>query len=685
MPPRMLLLLLTSAAAATRAVQEGRLDQQQQQQHTRAVQDGRLKALVQQMTLDEKLGLLHGTPSNYTGATAAVPRLKIPRLLLNDGPQGFRTPPALDRTTTAFPSGLAVAATFDDALAATWAAAVASEFAKKGATVLLGPGLNVARVPRNGRNFEYVSGEDPYLGARMAASIIPAIQAQGVVATAKHYVLNNQETGRIGSNSVIDARTWHEIYLPPFEAAVAHGALAAMCSYNRITLNNVTAWACEHPLTLAYLKGLAPLFVMSDWSATHSTGAVSFLDQEMPADVYFGSALRDAVHTGAIAGAAVDAAVLNVLRAMQRIGALDRAPRGDLQADVSTEAHRAVARRVAAGATVLLKNDGVVPLRTCAGLIIVGNLTQYTVGGGSGYVAGRTVSLFDAFAARCGHAVPVYEDLETETAKRAVATAATVLVVAGASSSEGFDRATLALDDEGTIRQAAALHRHVAVACAAPGAFLTPWRDAVDAVLVLWPGGQELANALVDVVFGAINPTARLPLTLPASDNDLKFTRAMYPGLVDPDPPPGCADPCLRVHYEERLEVGYRRYDAHRIDPAFAFGHGLSYTRFVYANLTVSRSLCSFDVRNVGEVAGAEVAQLYVAPPARSGAPPQQLKGFRKTGVLAPGAAERVEFRFDERTFAAWGPGGWRAVTGTHGLRVGASSRDVRLVGTVDV
>jgi len=247
----------------------------------------------------------------------------------------------------------------------------------------------------------------------------------------------------------------------------------------------------------------------------------------------------------------------------------------------------------------------------------------------------------------------------------------------------GDDR--LALDDEGTIRQAAALHRHVAVACAAPGAFLTPWRDAVDAVLVLWPGGQELANALVDVVFGAINPTARLPLTLPASDNDLKFTRAMYPGLVDPDPPPGCADPCLRVHYEERLEVGYRRYDAHRIDPAFAFGHGLSYTRFVYANLTVSRSLCSFDVRNVGEVAGAEVAQLYVAPPARSGAPPQQLKGFRKTGVLAPGAAERVEFRFDERTFAAWGPGGWRAVTGTHGLRVGASSRDVRLVGTVDV
>ena len=205
-----------------------------------------LQKLINQLTLDEKLGLLHGAPSNYTGATTAITRLGVPRLLLNDGPQGFRAPPSLDGTSTAFPSGLAVAATFDDALAATWAAAIASEFAKKGATVLLGPGLNVARVPFNGRNFEYCSGEDPYLGARMASAIIPAIQSQDVIATAKHYVLNNQETGRIGADSIIDERTWREVYLPPFESAVAHGALSAMCSYNRITLDNVTAWACEH-------------------------------------------------------------------------------------------------------------------------------------------------------------------------------------------------------------------------------------------------------------------------------------------------------------------------------------------------------------------------------------------------------------------------------------------------------
>ena len=205
-----------------------------------------LQKLIKQMTLEEKLGLLHGSASNYTGATTAIARLGVPRLLLNDGPQGFRTPDYLEGTSTAFPSGLAVAATFDDQLAATWAATIASEFAKKGATVLLGPGLNVARVPFNGRNFEYCSGEDPYLGARMASAIIPAIQSQNVIATAKHYVLNNQETGRIGADSIIDERTWREIYLPPFESAVAHGALSAMCSYNRITLSNVTAWACGH-------------------------------------------------------------------------------------------------------------------------------------------------------------------------------------------------------------------------------------------------------------------------------------------------------------------------------------------------------------------------------------------------------------------------------------------------------
>jgi beta-glucosidase len=441
--------------------------------------------------------------------------------------------------------------------------------------------------------------------------------------------------------------------------------------------------AGEHPTTLQHLKKQSSLFVMSDWLATHSTEAITKgLDQEMPSDYYFGSRLRDAVRSGAVDEGTIDAAALSVLRAMDRVGALDRAPRGDLRADVSTPSNRDIARRVAAHAIVLLKNNNILPLDTCARLVLVGDLQNYTVGGGSGRVVGRTVSLAEAFETRCGF-VEAYADLQTKTARDAVATATTVLVVTGSQSTEGADRSTLALDGEAMIEAAAKLNPSIIVACAAPGAFLTGWRDTVQAILTTWPGGQELANALVDVLFGDVNPSGRLPLTLPMTETDLKFTQRMYPGLPDPAPPKGCADPCLRVFYDEKLEVGYRRYDSRNIKPAYAFGHGRSYTSFVYGNLTVSRTACTFDVRNVGGVAGAEVAQLYVVPPSSRGY--QQLKGFHKTAVLAPGCVERVTLRFDARTFSAFLDGAWRPVPGAHELRVGASSRDARLRRTVDV
>ena len=361
------------------------------------------------------------------------------------------------------------------------------------------------------------------------------------------------------------------------------------------------------------------MFVMSDWLATHSTRAISVgLDQEMPSDFYFGSRLRDAVESGAVDEATIDAASLNVLRAMQTIGALGRAPRGDLMKDVSTPSHRDIARRVAAHAMVLLKNDGLLPLKSCAGLVLIGDLQNYTVGGGSGRVVGRTVSLTDAFKTHCEN-VEAYADLQSKTARDAVAEATNALVVTGSQSTEGADRSTLALDGEALIEEASTLNPSIVVACAAPGAFLTGWRDSVQAILTTWPGGQELAHALVDVLFGDVNPSGRLPLTLPMTANDLKFTQRMYPGLPDPTPPKGCADPCLKVYYDEKLEVGYRRYDSRNIKPAYAFGHGLSYTSFVYGNLTVARTSCTFDVRNIGGVAGAEVAQLYVAPPNSGG------------------------------------------------------------------
>ena len=301
----------------------------------------------------------------------------------------------------------------------------------------------------------------------------------------------------------------------------------------------------------------------------------------MPSDFYFGSRLRDAVESGVV-DEAHDAASLNVLRAMQTIGALNRAPRGDLMKDVSTPANREIARRVAAHAIVLLKNDNILPLRTCAGLVVLGDLENYTVGGGSGRVVGRTVSLAEAFETRCG-IVEAYADLESEKAQDAVAKATNVLVVTGSHRRRARTALTLALDGEALIEEASTLNPSIIVACAAPGAFLTGWRDSVQAIVATWPGGQELANALVDVLFGDVNPSGRLPLTLPMTANDLKFTQRMYPGLLDPAPPKGCADPCLKVYYDEKLEVGYRRYDSHNIEPAYAFGHGRSYTSFAMA------------------------------------------------------------------------------------------------------
>ena len=306
---------------------------------------------------------------------------------------------------------------------------------------------------------------------------------------------------------------------------------------------------------------------------------------------------------------------------------------------------------------VLLKNDNILPLRTCAGLVVLGDLQNYTVGGGSGRVVGRTVSLTDAFKTRCGF-VEAYADLQSEKAQDAVATATNVLVVTGSQSTEGADRSTLALDGEALIEEAAKLNP----SSSSPARRRAP--SSQDGAIASKPSNDVARRPGARQRVGRCPFWGREPVGAAASDptddgeTDLKFTQRMYPGLPDPEPPKGCADPCLARFYDEKLEVGYRRYDSHNIEPAYAFGHGRSYTSFVYGNLTVSLSRVTFDVRNIGGVAGAEVAQLYVAPAIFRGY--QQLKGFHKTAVLAPGRVERVTLRFDARTFprSSTAPGG---------------------------
>jgi len=660
-----------------------------------AADPSRVASIVANMTLDEKLGLLHGSTSDYTGATTAVDRLSVPRLLMNDGPQGFRTSAALAGTTTAFPSGLAIAATFDVKQAAAWGDAMGEEFAGKGANVQLGPGLNVARVPLNGRNFEYLSGEDPHLGATLVAAVVPEIQKHGVIANVKHFIGNNQETDRLGGDMVIQERALHELYLPPFEAAAEAGVLSAMCSYNRLTVNGVTAWACEHPYSLKTLENISKdIFVMSDWGATHSSkpSIEAGLDQEMPGSTYFGDAMKAKVQAGDVDEAVVDASVSRVLNAMDAVGLLDGVVEyGAIGDNVTSPAHAEVAKDIASNATVLLKNDGdvrgelsMLPLQSCDGLVIVGS-TFETAGGGSGKVTSYAAPLSDALSAACGVDVPTFATLDDDDAKTAVAGAAAVVVLAGTTSSEGSDRDDLTLgDDDALVSAVAALSSNVVVSVSTPGAFLTPWSDDVQAILVTWMGGQELAYALADILLGVVSPAGRLPLTLPNIENEVGFTRDQYPG-IEGDPVEGCDLPCLVANYTEGLYIGYRWYDANAVAPKYPFGHGLSYTSFAYADLVVDASSANVTVTNAGDVAGAEVAQLYLAPPAAAGEPPRQFKGFAKTAVLAPGASAVVTFAFDARSFAAWGDGGWAPVPGIYRVEVGASAGDVRVNGTVAV
>ena len=629
-------------------------------------------------------------------------------------------------------------------------------------------------MPVNGRNFEYLSGEDPFLGYTLVQPVIQGIQsqvrvcpravradesrvmacdwlmiamltvgcgcdkrshrccrhvtclcrdcacppslslckplslyvhhacrvstvcpaasvcAQGVIANVKHFVMNNQETNRQEVSANVDERTRWEMYMPPFLGAVEAGVLSAMCSYNKI--NNV--YACENEVTLnASLKGFAGFqgWVMSDWTATHSTvnAVKAGLDQEMPIAFYFSSvALQLALDAGDITQAMIDDKVLRILTAMFTAGLFDRAPSGDIHANVTSPAHNALAREFATEAIVLLKNSGgVLPLsKNAAGrtIAVIGDAcsTAPIVGGeGSGYVGPPyIITVADGVSSKAsGATIRVVGTNVTEAV--AAATSADVAIVCTATtSSEGIDRANLDLPaaENAVIAAVAAAQKNTVVVVTSPGAVLLPWIDAVPAAIATFMPGQEAGNAIADILFGDANPSGKLPLTFPLTNNPTNFTPAQYPGLPSLFP--------LEANYSEGLLIGYRWYDAHHVTPLFPFGHGLSYTQFKYSGLTASATNVTIVLTNTGSVAGAEVAQLYLAFPSAANEPPLQLKGFGKV-MLQPGQSATVAFPVTARDLSIWDATthDWAMQHGTFGVYVGASSRDIRAKGTFTV
>ena len=683
--------------------------------------ENEIEALLSKMTLQEKVALLSGKD---TWHTFPLERLGIPSLTMTDGPHGVRTcEPELGRIispATCFPTGVSMAASWNPALVSEVGAALASETRAMGCDILLGPCVNIARTPLAGRNFESYS-EDPFLAGKIAVSYIRGVQSQGVGTSLKHFACNNQETERMRSSSNLDERTLREIYLPAFEAAVkeAH-PWTVMCSYNRI--NGVYASQNRH-LLKEILKGEWGFdgFVVSDWAANHTIfeSVAAGLDLEMPGPAkYYGALLEEAVKHWQIEKSAVDEAARRILRILARSGKLfGEAQEGRaaisgaaFSGAANTPEHQALARQLALEAITLLKNDGdVLPLdasklRTLA---VIGPNAAVAVieGGGSSHVdPPYRISPLEALQTRLGESVRIEHEQgctnfdgfgffggdEQEGIARAASLAAgadAVLLFAGMAEgyeTEGMDRPAMGLPgkQDQLIQAVGRANPRTVVVLNVGSPVSMPWLEDVAGVLLAYFPGQENGRAVTEVLFGDANPSGKLPVTFPRRIED---TPANGNSVIEG---------ARQVNYGEGIFVGYRWYDHRLIEPLFPFGHGLSYTRFEYSQLSLPESIpageavqVSLKVRNTGERAGKEVVQIYVHDRGASlPRPPQELKAFTKV-QLEPGEEITLIFLLDERAFAFYHPeqAAWVVEPGRFEIRAGSSSRAIHLRGELEI
>jgi beta-glucosidase len=673
--------------------------------------DQRADRLIRALTPDERIGLLAGDErfgvagQGHTGTSDGVPRVGLPTIYYSDGPAGSRQGKA-----TAMPAPLGIAATFDPAAAHRDGAVVASEVKAKGNDVVFAPTVNIMRTPLGGRTFEGY-GEDPLLAARMGVGWIEGAQAQGVIGDVKHYAANNQEGvgaappgtpvggavlgNRLTVDARVDPRTLREIYLPAFEAAVKDAHVGSvMCAYNRVN----GAYACENaPLLERILRADWGFkgFVLADYGASHGTAASlhNGLDFEPWPGIAYGPAPVGAALAARQASMAdVDTHVHRILRTLFAYGALDRPAYRDDDAQIDKAGHAKASGELEAEAITLLRNDGVLPLdagrlKTIA--IIGSDADQFKRGGGSSAIDPFFFTTpRQAITQRAGPGVQVlYDDGQDPAKAAAVARLADVaLVFASDQASEGADKSCLSLSctappgrsPDDLVEAVAAANRRTAVVLETSGPVLTPWRDRVAAVAEAWYPGSDGGTAIARVLFGDTDPGGRLPATFPKRAEDI-------PTAGDPEAYPGVAE---RAQYKEGVLVGYRHYDAKGIEPAFPFGHGLSYTSWALSGLQIAGAAdgsigatVSVDVANTGSRAGTDVAQLYMALPSpRPGVvqPPRALKGFQRI-ALGRGGRTRVSFALDQRAFSYYDARSrrWQVARGCYRVLVGRSSRNL--------
>jgi beta-glucosidase len=688
--------------------------------------DQRAQMVLPQMTLDEKIDLMHGQgmpdwgkPMQHpelsnggAGFVLGVSRLGIPIIQMSDAAYGVRDSAQNGRYSTALPSNLASAASWDPQAACDYGALIGRELRAQGYNMSLGGGVNLTREPRDGRTFEYM-GEDPVLAGIMIGKRIKCEQEQHVIADIKHYAMNDQESGRDEVNVLVGERALRESDLLAFQIGIATGNPAAvMCAYNAVNGD----YACQnnHLLTDVLkqdwkFKG----FVLSDWGGTHSTvqASAAGLDNEEPMDDFYGQKLKDAVQARTVPMEQLDDHVRRILRSEFASGIVDNPTQKSV---VDVEAGFDTARRIAEQSIVLLKNARqVLPLdptnihsiaiigpHADTGMISGGGSAQVDPPGSSAFTWNHQVwfptSPLNAVKAKAPGVNVQFDSGKNPASAAALAAQSDIAIVfAYQWMSEGSDLPNLSLPDhqDALIKQVAAANPRTIVVLETGTAVLMPWLDKVSGVAEVWYAGTKGADAVAAILFGDVNPSGKLPITFPRSEADLPHPHIVVPaagaqgaGAVMRT---AVTPPSFSIAYDEGLEVGYKWYDARHKPVLFPFGFGLSYTTFQYSDIKVesgNNTAVTFTVTNSGSRKGAEIAEVYASLPASTGEPPKRLLGWSKVDLDA-GQSKQVSLTIDPDYLSIYDvqQHAWRLTPGNYTFRVGGSSANLPLIKEISI
>jgi beta-glucosidase len=694
--------------------------------------DLRAEAVMKQLTLDEKIQLVHGIgwgplktgspipPDNNGGAgeVLGIPRLGIPSLQQADSAVGIRMAAPQSRYATLLPSVLAAASSWDPEAAHLYGDVIGRELRAQGFNQSIGGGVNLARDPRNGRLFEY-AGEDPLLAGVTMGHVIRGVQDNQVMGDIKHFAFNDQETGRTIVDARISTKAAHESDLLAFELGIRIGQPSSvMCSYNKVNGD----WACENDWLLnQVLKGAwhFPGFVVSDWDGTHSTekAAAAGLDMQMPGDEYFGAALKEAVTSGRLPLQRLDDMVHRVLRSMFSAGVIDHPPTPRRVVDPFRG--REDAQHIAEESIVLLKNDGTLPLNAGAvrsiavigahadvGVLSGGGSAQVDAPGGNAISPDRPTQWGEAvyfpspplrYIREHARGARVQFDAGTDAASAAsLAQSADIAIVfADQYMSESGDAPSLSLpgrQDE-LIAAVAAANPRTIVVLITGNPVIMPWLDHVAGVMEAWYPGIGGGQAIANLIFGSVVPSGKLPITFAKSESDLPHERifGMTQSSANGDSPAfWAADKQQReslvADYKEGVRFGYKWFDSEGKQPLFPFGYGLSYTKFRYTNLRVEpgTKTATFAIENTGARSGTEIAQVYVELPKASGEHFRRLAAWQRVDVPA-GQQKLVTVPLEPLAMATFDvkKNAWAWASGKYTVLVGGSSRDLPLVADV--